>query len=461
MRWRGLFFISLGLNFVLAAIWLAARSTPPSQPAESEVSEPTVKTNLIVRRQFFTWGQVEAEDYPTYIANLRSISCPEQTIRDIIIADVNTLFAQRLATELVTPEQQWWRSRPDSNVVRVATQKARQIEMERRSLLTSLLGANWETGDLLNLPRPSRPGVALDGPVLGVLPMDVKKTVEEIAMQSQERLEAFRAANAQRDPATQAAELAKLREDTRRELAKVLSPRQLEEYLLRYSQNASNLRSELGALRHFSTTPEEFRALFRATDLIDQQLQALAGRTDPNANLERTNLAQQRENAMRTALGPTRYDEMIAMRDAAYREAYAAAQNAGAPEAAGTFYEINEATRQEIGRINANTNLTAAQRAVALKEIELRQTTASALALGENVPDLPSDEPPVPPMPIDPTITRNLRTHAYMMNRGDTPASIAMKYGVSLSDLQAANPNVDLKRIKVGDMLAIPQRTHQ
>jgi hypothetical protein len=38
---------------------------------------------------------MESTDYQRYIANLRTIGCPEQTIRDIIIADVNKLFEER------------------------------------------------------------------------------------------------------------------------------------------------------------------------------------------------------------------------------------------------------------------------------------------------------------------------------------------------------------------------------
>ena len=60
------------------------------------------KTNLVVRRQLFSWQEIESADYPTYVANLRQIGCPEQTIRDIIIADVNALYSRRRATELVT-----------------------------------------------------------------------------------------------------------------------------------------------------------------------------------------------------------------------------------------------------------------------------------------------------------------------------------------------------------------------
>src|SRR5205809_307894 len=147
MRWRVLAYVSLGVNVVLAAVWFLAAG-PWSAGATKSASNPGQdltgsggKTNVVVRRQFFTWHEVESPDYPTYIANLRAINCPEQTIRDIIIADVNALYSRRRALELVTPEQQWWRSVPDTNVLQVASDKARILDDERRSLLARLLGS--------------------------------------------------------------------------------------------------------------------------------------------------------------------------------------------------------------------------------------------------------------------------------------------------------------------------------
>src|SRR2546427_7254109 len=185
MRWRVLALISLGVNIALAAAFvLTARQLSRSRSVEpagsGSASSSQGGTNIVLRRQFFSWREVESDDYPTYIANLRDIGCPEQTIRDIIIADVNGLYTRRRALEILTPEQQWWRSEPDSNVVQVATEKTRVLDDERRALLSRLLGANWEAGDLVNLPRPSRPGIMLDGPVLGSLPPDTKQALEEI-----------------------------------------------------------------------------------------------------------------------------------------------------------------------------------------------------------------------------------------------------------------------------------------
>src|SRR4051812_36083915 len=172
MRWRAAALISLGANLLLAAsVWLVAhqRIARPSAVDTSESSRTATRTNFVVRRQIFSWHEIESPDYPTYISNLRDIGCPEQNIRDIIIADVNAFYSQKRATNLVTSEQQWWRTEPDPAVMRTAAEKSRELEDERRGLLTKLLGTNWEAGDMASLPRPSRPGVVLDGPLLGTL----------------------------------------------------------------------------------------------------------------------------------------------------------------------------------------------------------------------------------------------------------------------------------------------------
>src|SRR5437879_11925524 len=100
MRWCVLALISLGVNIALAvAFVLTERQLSRSRSLEPAGSGfgPSSQggTNIVLRRQFFSWRSVESDDYPTYVANLRDIGCPEQTIRDIIIADVNLLYSRR------------------------------------------------------------------------------------------------------------------------------------------------------------------------------------------------------------------------------------------------------------------------------------------------------------------------------------------------------------------------------
>jgi hypothetical protein len=441
MRWRVILFLSLAANLVLAAGWFmssrreALRTQERSRP---EISEPAqIKTNVVVRRQFFSWQEVESEDYPNYITNLRAIACPEQTIRDIIIADVNALYARRQATEVFTPEQQWWRSEPDTNVLQLALAKVRVLEQERRALLTQLLGDHWEGGDLVNLPRPTRPGLALDGPILGGLPADVKQAVQEIIVQSQERTEAY-LQSGEPDPA----EMSRLRRQFRDELTQVLSPHQLEEFLLRYSDTAAALRSRLGELKFFNATADEFRAAFHAIDPIDLKLESLAGATDTSSVQMRAALEAQREKALEVALGSERYQQYRQLQDATYRDAYATATEAGAPETAGTLYEINQAAAQELAQIRANTNLSAQQLAYELKKAELEQIKALAQALGEELPAEPTPEPKPPPPKL------------HVLAPGEGLDFIARLYAVDPSALRAANPNFD--RLKPGQPVNVP-----
>jgi hypothetical protein len=65
---------------------------------------------------------VEAADYPTYIRNLRAIGVPEQTVGDIVIAEVLQGFASQRAESLATHHGDfkfWRRASPDGRCQRV------------------------------------------------------------------------------------------------------------------------------------------------------------------------------------------------------------------------------------------------------------------------------------------------------------------------------------------------------
>ncbi len=446
MRWRVLALVSLGVNLVLAAVWLSTsqqysvKLTAANASAQA-LTNATV-TNNFIRRQPFAWREVESPDYPTYIGNLRFIGCPEQTIRDIIIADVNALYARKRATELVTPEQQWWRSEPDTNVLQLALDKGRALDDERRALLTRLLGTNWESGDQISIPRPSRPGILLDGPVLGALPPETKQSIQAVNSRSEEKLQAYVDAQRAAGKAPDPVELARLRQETRDELARILPPAQLEEYLLRYSQSANDLRQSLGQLQYFNATPDEFRALFRATDSVDQQLALLADSTDPASLQQRRSLEAPKENAIRIALGSRRYDDYRLLQDPMYREAMATALEAGTPESARVIYQVNLAAAATQDAITNRGDLDDDQKAIELKQLELDQMKANALATGRQLPP----EPPAPPV-----------RRTYTLRPGDTPSVIGMIYGVPESAIRAANPNLDFNRLRPGDSIYIPR----
>ncbi len=447
MRWRVIAFASLGLNVVLGAVWLSATSQRAANaPAVvAQTSAVPAKTNVVVRRQYFTWQDIESPNFPTYVANLRQIGCPEQTIRDIIVAEVNAMYTRKRTVELVTPDQQWWRSQPDANVFRAALREIPGAGSPTARPVDGPAGDQLGYGRVGHHPAALADWRGADGPVLGALSSDVKQALESISLSSQDRMQAYLTAQRNANKAPDLVELAKLRQQTREELAHVLSPPELEEYLLRYSQDANNLRSEFGQLRFFSPTPDEFRGVFRATDALDQRIQLLANATDPGSVETRKALEAQREDAIKVALGPKRYEEYRMLHDPVYQDAVAAAQQAGTPGAAQTIYAVNLATLAEEDRIRGDTNLTSAQKAIELKRAELDQLQANTVVAGQDLPPEPTPPPPSPQ-----------QQKVYVLGPGDSAATLALMYGLPVSALKAANPNVDFNRLKPGVPITVP-----
>jgi len=95
------FKISLFANALLVALlcYLAAHSRLINSAAGPSIS-PDIATTPVAKPpqaqpKPFHWSQLESSDYRIYIAKLRAIGCPPQTLRDIISADVDTLYTKK------------------------------------------------------------------------------------------------------------------------------------------------------------------------------------------------------------------------------------------------------------------------------------------------------------------------------------------------------------------------------
>ena len=92
--------------------------------------------------QPFTWAQLESSNYRIYLANLRAIGCPEPTVRDLITADVNDLFAARVKTLLDAVTGRFWdlviRPRELEIEVQAAHAQLNNLAEERNQLFLAL-----------------------------------------------------------------------------------------------------------------------------------------------------------------------------------------------------------------------------------------------------------------------------------------------------------------------------------
>src|SRR5881296_3385170 len=142
---------SLALNFVLLttlAYVSVRKPVAPPPPGTSAPAQPAVITPRLERKQIrsiaavhddeaFDWQQVESPDFKQYMANLRAIGCPEETIRDLIVAEINKMLAPRFAAlAAATQKFNYWRNRSKSKDV-LATQ-LRALQGEKKALLREL-----------------------------------------------------------------------------------------------------------------------------------------------------------------------------------------------------------------------------------------------------------------------------------------------------------------------------------
>jgi hypothetical protein len=392
MRERLPLLLSLVLNLALAV--MIVRLSRDTEDLSSDPAWLFSKTNLdasgkvhtqiVLRRLHFTWAEVESDDYPTYIANLRRIGCPEKTIRDIIVADVGELYADRMTKEVVLPEQQWWKADPQLDGIQAAADQIHALEAEKNALLTQLLGPGWNS---------SRAGPAgapvMDGPVLGQLSPDAKAQVYQIEATMRRDINAYLTQMAQEKKASDPAEVARIRQTARDSLARVLTPQQLEEYQLRYSVEAETMRQQL---RGFGADAAEFRKIFEARDSFDQQLAQLSG-TDPGTQQRRQDLERMREESLKQALGPERYPLYQLTQNPLFRDAQAKAeQNGGSAENVLPIFEINQAAQAEIQRIETDPALSDQDRLAALQMVQNQQQSSIRKLLGK-------EPPPTPPLP--------------------------------------------------------------
>src|SRR5688500_9244121 len=148
------FFISIAMLTAIGAALLTAIILFPSPDriarAASEKSVPAIPKGTIqsqiaevepVAAAKFSWASLESTDFKTYIANLRVFGCPEQTIRDIIVAEVNKFYEPREAPlkfeNFVASGRQL--SRAGGDVIDLERMRQlREVHLEKRALLKEL-----------------------------------------------------------------------------------------------------------------------------------------------------------------------------------------------------------------------------------------------------------------------------------------------------------------------------------
>ena len=326
----------------------------------------------------FGWSDITNDVYLDYIANLRAAGCPEKQVRNIVISDVNELFDQRRLEYAIKTDPQWWKAETYMGVLPMQNFSAANFDEQRRELLTKVLGE--EGYESLKLPSLNAGAVNLTGPVLGALPTETWNNVQEICTRSMERHNAYQMGRINEGGAIDNTELARLREQTRSELKKVLNTDQLEEFLLRYSFNSSKLRADM---RGIELTPDEFRKIFRAIDPLEHQMQVDYGGPETLSQKQREQLDSQRDRAVRETLSGDRYVQYLASKDPLFKQAQMMAMQYGMnAKAVQPLYDMQKNLDARRLQVTQNAAMTPEQKNQALQVIGIEHQQMLQQILG-------------------------------------------------------------------------------
>src|SRR5688572_24642317 len=214
----------------------------------------------------FHWRDVESADYKEYIAKLRDIYCPEETIRDIIIADVNKLYAPREAALKVPGDEE--ASTSSDRARRIAPferrKQLREIQKEKNALLKELLGLDLPIDPLR--ARGDR-NYELFEAAFKSLPAEKRELVREIQETYWQTSDNLKDKYANKRTADYIEEYKRANVERKAQLANVLTPDELDEYEMRTTNVAPNMQS---SLEGFNPTEDEFKTIYRIRKAIEE-----------------------------------------------------------------------------------------------------------------------------------------------------------------------------------------------
>lgn len=247
----------------------------------------------------FDWRLVESEDYRTYIKNLRDIGCPEQTVRDIVTADVMQAFAAKRAEVAAQRYGTFKFNEFDDAADAGFARQRREVDEAMNAALRQLLGA--EVGPT---PATWEWKVAAMEQQLAFLPEEKHHSTLEILRRTGEVDVALpRGISGNRLTPSQAEEL-QLRlatfDQRRHELLQVLVPEEYERLDMAISWTANNLRQ---GMAKFHPTEAEFTAIFREWRAHDLNIAGLWATGEPDPGNQTV------FSRIREMLGEQRYQE--------------------------------------------------------------------------------------------------------------------------------------------------------
>lgn len=368
-----------------AAAKTGASSTASPSKKTSSIGSLTQEVITTVVDPGFHWSEVEAADYKDYIAKLRGIKCPEATIRDIIIADVDKLYEPRMMALREQPTYQpdkYWISdmygRPSSakrDPVKAEQMKA--LTEEKAALIKDLLGVEEKELRIAYSHYEDPNQVQFS-----YLPEEIRAKLKDLDKKfNEERNKLYSEAGGYIDMETQDA-VKKARKKMMDEMKTFMTPEQIFEYDVRSSETAQQMKYEL---RGMDVNEDEFRAIYASRKAQEDSRYGGSGEKPTAEQIKAMQEAsKQAQEMVKATLGEERYKEIEMNRDYSYRQLANAAPFLGFDRAAAMrVYDLKDQSEKAANDIRRNQSLTPEERSKALQDIRTAAEAAVTKEIGE------------------------------------------------------------------------------
>ena len=387
--------LNLALAGTVAWLWThpASQSAPMDRaapPAESKAPAPSAAsinspgpTPTSRKEPQFTWKAVADRDLKGFIAKLRGVKCPEETIQDIILAEVDRIYQAKEAAlgvrkDLIKP----WETTESNPVADVEKRgRLRQLRVEKRNLIYELLGIDVP-GEIPSLVG-SNFNTAWEQ-ALALLPIEKRGPVRAVQDRFWELSETLRKRTDGYLLPEEAEEYRRLRTERVEGMRKILTAEEFDQVELRTSTTGNNLRTELGA---FEPSEAEFKAVFKvrrdlheATYLPGQ----LVGTDPAETGASAAQATARAEEQLKSTLGEARYAEYQRSQDPNFQQIHRIVQDAGlSRDAAILAYQAQQETQARIQKEVQNASLPAEQRRQLIQKLQADSMELVRQAVGD------------------------------------------------------------------------------
>jgi hypothetical protein len=210
-----------------------------------------------------TLTQLQSGDIATLVSRLRAAGFSPAMIRTIVAAQVSEEFAARRKALLAAREETpFWKSQRIFDYDPKTQAALRELGKEQSNRLKALLGPDALAGDDMQSFYQRRQ--------YGDIPRGKIDQIQSITSDYNDLTqEIYAKTNGLVMLAEDREKIAFLEKEKLADLAKVLTPQELEDYQLRNSNVANQLRFSLTT---FNATEAEFRAIYRANAAVEAEL---------------------------------------------------------------------------------------------------------------------------------------------------------------------------------------------